>query len=112
MNAPRKALPPLALLASLALMAFAAEANDAATLAAMDKAGCMACHSKDKKVIGPSFKDIAVKYKGQAGADAKLAEKVRKGGSGVFGPVPMAPTGPDKISDKDLKEAIELILKS
>jgi cytochrome c len=103
---------PLALAAALALTAFAAEANDAATLAAMDKAGCTACHTKDKKLVGPSFKEIAAKYKGQAGAEAKLAEKVRKGGSGVFGPVPMAPNPPDKISDKDLKEAVELILKS
>jgi len=79
---------------------------------AMTKAGCMACHAKDKKLVGPSFKDIAAKYKGQADAVAKLSDKVRKGGSGVFGPVPMAPNPPDKISDADLKAAIELILKS
>jgi cytochrome c len=112
MSSTHRLLPPLALGAAIALMAFAAQADDASTLAAMDKAGCMACHAKDKKVIGPSFKDIAVKYKGQADAPAKLAEKVRKGGSGVFGPVPMAPSPPEKISDKDLKEAVELILKS
>jgi cytochrome c len=105
-------MPPLALLAALALTAFAAYADDALTLAAMDKAGCMACHTKDKKLVGPPFKEIAAKYKGQADAPPKLAEKVRKGGSGSFGPVPMAPNPPDKISDKDLKEAIELILKS
>ena len=72
---------------------------------------CMACHSVDKKLVGPSFKDIAAKYKGQD-ASAKLMEKVRKGGSGVFGPIPMAPNGADKISDGDLKAAVELILKS
>ena len=49
---------------------------------------------------------------GPADVVAKLSEKVRKGGSGVFGPVPMAPNPPDKISDADLKAAIELILKS
>lgn len=103
-------LAPLALAASLALVAFAAEANPQ-TEAAMDKAGCLACHAKDKKVIGPSFKDVAAKYKGQD-VTAKLMDKVRKGGSGVFGPVPMAATGPDKISDADLKAAIELMLKS
>ena len=103
---------PVALAAALALVAFAAEADDASTLAAMDKAGCMACHTKDKKLVGPSFKEIAAKYKGQANAQASLVEKVRKGGSGNFGPVPMAPNPPDKISDKDLKEAVELILKS
>lgn len=80
--------------------------------AAMNKAGCMACHSKDKKLVGPSFKDIAAKYKGEADPVAKLSDKVRKGGSGVFGPVPMAPNGPDKISDTDLKSAVEFILKS
>jgi len=78
---------------------------------AMNKAGCMACHAKDKKLVGPSFKDIAAKYKGQD-AVAKLMEKVRKGGSGTFGPIPMAPNGPDKINDADLKAAVELILKS
>ncbi|MEJ6007126.1 c-type cytochrome [Paucibacter sp. AS339] len=97
-------LMPLALL--LAFGAQAAEVDDA-----MNKAGCMACHSKDKKIVGPSFKDIAAKYKGQD-VVAKLSEKVRKGGAGSFGPVPMAPTGPDKISDADLKSAVELILKS
>lgn len=79
---------------------------------AMNKAGCMACHQKDKKLVGPAFKDIAAKYKGQADVVAKLADKVRKGGSGVWGPVPMAPNPPDKINDADLKAAIELILKS
>lgn len=105
-------VPLLALAAALALTGFAAQASTAETEAAMTKAGCMACHTKDKKLIGPSFKDIAVKYKGNANAATLLAEKVRKGGSGVFGPVPMSPNGPDKISDKDLKEAVELILKS
>ena len=71
----------------------------------------MACHAKDKKMVGPSFKDIAAKYKGQD-VVAKLTEKVRKGGSGVFGPIPMAPNPPAKINDADLKAAIELILAS
>ena len=104
-------VPSVALMAALALTAFAAQASPE-TEAAMNKAGCMACHTKDKKLVGPSFKDIAAKYKGQADAVAKLSEKVRKGGSGVFGPVPMAPNPPDKISDADLKAAIEQILKS
>lgn len=77
---------------------------------AMVKAGCTACHNKDKKVVGPSYKQIAEKYKGKDNV-AVLMEKVRKGGSGVFGPVPMAPNPPDKISDADLKAAVEFILK-
>ena len=78
---------------------------------AMNKAGCLACHAKDKKIVGPSFKDIAAKYKGQD-VVAKLMDKVRKGGAGSFGPIPMSPTGPDKIADADLKAAIESILKT
>ena len=100
---------PVALAAALAFCAGAASA--ASPEEAMNKAGCMACHSKDKKLVGPSFKDIAAKYKGKD-ATAQLVDKVRKGGSGVFGPIPMSPNGPDKINDADLKESIEFILKS
>jgi cytochrome c len=50
---------------------------------------CMACHAVDKKLVGPAFKDVAAKYAGQAGAADKLATKIIKGGSGVWGPVPM-----------------------
>lgn len=101
-----------ALLLTFTLALPAAQAGDAETEAAMNKAGCLACHTKDRKLVGPAFKEIAAKYKGQANAAATLFEKVRKGGSGNFGPVPMSPNPPDKISDKDLKEAVELILKS
>ncbi len=76
----------------------------------MTKAGCMACHAKDKKLVGPSFQQIAAKYKGQD-AQANLVQKVRTGGKGVFGPIPMSPNGPDKISDADLGEAVAWILK-
>ena len=50
---------------------------------------CMACHAVDKKLVGPSYKDVAAKYAGQKDAADKLAVKVMKGGSGVWGPVPM-----------------------
>ena len=99
----------LALLAAaLALVATPALANPEA---AMNKAGCMACHAKDKKLVGPSFKDIAAKYKGQGDAVAKLSDKVRKGGSGVWGPIPMSPNPVEKISDGDLKDVVSWILK-
>lgn len=101
----------LMLAATAAVLAVAGPAMAGPVDDAMNKAGCMACHAKDKKIVGPSFKDIAAKYKGQD-VVAKLMDKVRKGGSGSFGPVPMAPTGADKIADADLKAAIELILKS
>ncbi|TXI60718.1 MAG: c-type cytochrome [Limnohabitans sp.] len=94
--------------ASLLLGATSVWANPEA---AMNKAGCMACHTKDKKLVGPSFKDIAAKYKGQD-VTVKVIDKVRKGGSGVFGPIPMPPNGADKINDADLKDAVEFILKS
>jgi cytochrome c len=100
----------LTLLAGLALTLGSAGAWAGAE-DAMTKAGCLACHAKDKKIVGPAFKDIAAKYKGQD-VTAKLMDKVRKGGSGSFGPVPMSPNPPDKINDGDLKEAVEFILKS
>jgi cytochrome c len=98
----------LSILMALGLMSSAAHAT---TEESMNKAGCMACHAKDKKVLGPAFKDIAAKYKGQD-VTAKLMDKARKGGSGVWGPIPMPANTVEKISDADLKAAIELILKS
>ena len=76
----------------------------------MAKAGCAACHKVDGKSVGPAYKEVAKKYAGK-NVNADLAAKVRKGGAGVWGPVPMAPTGPDKISDGDLKELVEWIMK-
>ena len=96
------------IVASLALVSIGAwAATPDETLA---KAGCTACHSRDKKIVGPAYKDVAAKYKGQD-VTAKLMEKVRKGGSGVWGPIPMPPNPPEKISDADLKLVIESILK-
>ncbi len=91
------------------LLAFGAQAATPEEI--LSKSSCMACHAKDKKLVGPSFKDIAAKYKGKDVTTA-LMEKVRKGGSGVFGPIPMSPNPVAKISDEDLKTAVEWILKS
>jgi cytochrome c len=55
------------------------------------KKNCLACHAIDQKLIGPSYKDVAAKYKGQKDAPAKLAEKIQKGGAGVWGQIPMPP---------------------
>lgn len=79
--------------------------------AALGKAGCTACHSQAKKLVGPSWKDIAAKYKGQAGAPAELAQKVRAGGKGVWGPIPMPPNPAAKIADADLAAAVGWILQ-
>jgi cytochrome c len=74
----------------------------------MKKNGCNACHAEDKKIIGPAYKDVAAKYKGDSGAVAKLSEKVKKGGSGVWGPIPMPPN--TQVSDADIRKMVELIL--
>jgi cytochrome c len=63
------------------------------------KAGCTTCHALDKKLIGPSFNAIAAKYKADPGAVAKLSNQVRKGSRNIWGPMPMPPAGPAKISD-------------
>ncbi len=60
---------------------------------------CLACHAVDKKLVGPAYKDVAKKYAGQGDAVAKLADKIQKGGSGVWGPVPM-PANPQVSADE------------
>lgn len=85
--------------------AFAADGE-----AIVKKARCVACHTVDAKRVGPAYKDVAAKYKGDAKAAGKLFDKVRAGGSGVWGEVPMLPHPADKISDDDLKAAIAWIL--
>ena len=70
--------------------------------------GCLACHNVDRKVVGPSYKAVAKKYKGDSGAAARLAEKVRNGGKGVWGPAPMPPQ--TKVSDADMKTIIAWVL--
>ncbi len=82
----------------------AAQANE--TL--LKKYNCTACHAIGKKVVGPAFKEVAKKYKGQKDAAAKLAAKVKKGGSGVWGPIPMPPN--PAIPDADLKKMVDYIL--
>ena len=74
------------------------------------KNDCFKCHAIDKEKKGPSYKKIAAKYKGQD-VVATLMQKVRAGGKGVFGPMPMPPNGADKIADGDLKDALAWILK-
>ena len=63
---------------------------------------CMACHAVDRKMVGPSYKDIAAKYANDSQAAAKLATKIKKGGSGVWGAIPM-PANP-QVSDDEAKK--------
>ena len=72
------------------------------------KHNCLACHTVDKKLVGPSYKEIAKKYKGQNVA-ATLETKVKKGGQGVWGPVPMPPNA--AVPDADIKKLVDWILK-
>lgn len=81
----------------------------AADQALAQKSGCMACHSVDKKVLGPAYKDVAAKYKGQKDAEAKLVDKVKKGGSGVWGPIPMPANSP-QVKDEDIKKIVQWVL--
>lgn len=69
---------------------------------------CMTCHAIDKKVVGPAFKDVAAKYAGQKDAEAKLATKVIKGGSGTWGAVPMPAN--TQISDAESRTLVKWIL--
>ncbi|MDB6062196.1 MAG: cyt1 [Verrucomicrobiaceae bacterium] len=77
----------------------------------MEKAGCISCHRVDQKLIGPSFKSVGAKYKADKDAPAVLFDKVREGGEGVWGDIPMQPNGPSKVSDENLKLVIDWILK-
>lgn len=94
------------LLAALLLGTAAAPAM--ANLALAQKNNCLSCHAVDHKVVGPAYKDVAKKYAGDKGAEAKLIAKVKAGGSGVWGPVPMPPNA--QVSDADVKTLVKWIL--
>lgn len=81
-----------------------ADANEALA----KKHNCLACHTVERKMVGPAYKDVAAKYRGVKGAEAKLVEKVKKGGSGVWGQVPMPPNA--AVPDADLHALVKWIL--
>jgi cytochrome c len=91
------------LIAPLLLAALSAHASvDAAKAKELaSKNACLACHAVDRKLVGPSYKDVAAKHKGQADAVAKVAARIKSGGSGIYGPVPM-PAQPN-LKDDELK---------
>lgn len=97
-----------ALLAAVVMGALAAPAMAGVNSAMAQKDGCFACHSIDKKLVGPAWKDVAKKYKGNKAAEAKLAAKVKAGGVGVWGQVPMPPNA--QVSDADIKTLVKGIL--
>ena len=77
-------------------------------LALAQKNACMSCHGVDKKIVGPSYKDVAKKYAGDKTAAAKLVAKVKAGGKGVWGQVPMPPN--PQVSDADVKKIVAWVL--
>ena len=95
----------------MAIAGYAVGASAQASEELMEKSGCVSCHRIDQKLIGPSFKDIAIKYKSDRNALPYLLEKVRYGGEGVWGDMPMPPNSVEKISDADLKSVIEWVLQ-
>jgi cytochrome c len=95
------------LIAALAALATtSAFAQDPAALA--KSKNCMACHAINSKLVGPAYKDVAAKYAGQKGAEDKLVQKVMKGGSGVWGPVPM-PANP-QVSEAEAHTLVKWVL--
>ena len=84
-----------------------AATTDAAATQLLTKYNCQACHTVDKKLVGPAYKEVAAKYAGDATAQAKLEQKVKNGGSGVWGAIPMPP---NNVPDADLKTLVDWIL--
>ena len=91
-----------ALLVSLVLVAEAAQADEALA----KSKGCLGCHAVDKKLLGPAYKDVAAKYAGQDVVD-QLAQKVMKGGSGVWGQMPMPP---NSVTAEEAKRLVQWVL--
>ena len=100
-------------IASASLLALAttpawAVLDNASAEALMKKDACASCHAIDKKLIGPAYQDVAAKYAGDKTAVEKLSKKVKGGGSGVWGAIPMPPNS--TTSDADIKELVTWIL--
>ena len=94
---------------ALAAFGIAAALPAAANEELAKKSACTACHAVDKKIVGPSFKEVAAKYRTDKDAEAKLVEKVKKGGVGVWGQVPMPPNSP-QVKDADIQALVRWIL--
>lgn len=101
-----KTFPAFAAALAAAGLATAALAADETALA--QKSGCLACHAVDKKVVGPSYKEVAAKYRGDKAAQAKLDKKVKEGGVGAWGQIPMPPNS--QVSDADIKKLVAWVL--
>ena len=104
-----KTLVTLLAAAAAATLAAGAHAADAKAGEALAKAsGCLACHTVDKKLVGPSYQQIAERYRKDKGAEASLIQKVKAGGKGVWGDIPMPPNA--HVKDADIKTMVQWIL--
>ena len=95
---------------TLATTGASAALDDGKAQELLKKAGCVACHNVDKKIVGPTYKDVAQKRKGEKDAVARLEKAVRSGSNGAYGQIPMPPNPKEKISDADLRELVEWVL--
>lgn len=93
---------------ALAAISVLAAGNAAASEKLAQTSGCMTCHAIDKKLIGPSYKEVAAKYRNDKGAEANLVKKVKAGGSGVWGPTPMPPNA--HVKEDDIKAIVHWVL--
>ena len=104
-----KPVIPLLAAAAAVLLATDTHAADAAAAEALTRSsGCIACHTVDRKLVGPSYREIANRYRQDKGAAAKLAQKVKAGGKGVWGDIPMPPNG--HVKDADIQNIVQWIL--
>jgi cytochrome c len=97
-------------IASCLLLTLGAATSAYANAELAQQKTCMACHAIDRKIVGPAYKDVAAKYAGQKDAVDKLAEKIMKGGSGVWGAVPM-PANP-KVSPAEARQLAAWVLSA
>ena len=93
--------------AALLMMSGVASAGEDGRALAQ-KSACMSCHGVDKKIVGPAYKDVAKKYEGDKGAKARLVAKVKAGGKGVWGQIPMPPN--PQVSNEDAEKIVSWIL--
>ncbi len=104
-----RGLPVACALLALSVAATAARAADAPRgLVIAQRNACLGCHAIDRKLVGPSFQQVASKYKGDAQAETLLSRKVKDGGSGVWGAIPM-PAHP-AMSDADIRIVVDWVL--
>lgn len=94
---------------ALSAIGLLAAGHAAASEKLAQSSGCMTCHALDKKGIGPSYKDVAAKYRGNKAAEANLVKKVKAGGSGVWGSTPMPPNA--HVKEDDIKAIVHWVLE-